>query len=264
MDCYKDLSASREALFAIGSVRFLPSFLAAALISNWRRCRSSLSRVFSAYHTERSNPHIMKLIDLNRVALTGLLVCALSAFSAYGQQGANNVEQRVNNILNQMTLDEKLSYIGGTGFWDIKPIPRLGLPQIFMENGPLGIAHQPFEPTTRYPAGLAAAATWNRDRARGRGRQIGQDARARGFYADLGPGIDFYRTPLGGRDFEYNTGEDPYLGSQLVVPLVDAMQQQGVWANVKHFVCNDEEYRRENIDIEVKERALRENLSSSV
>jgi hypothetical protein len=62
----------------------------------------------------------------------------------------------------------------------------------------------------------------------------------------------------GGRDFEYNTGEDPYLGSQLVVPLVDAMQQQGVWANVKHFVCNDEEYRWENIDIEVNERALRE------
>jgi beta-glucosidase len=95
-------------------------------------------------------------------------------------------------------------------------------------------------------------------RGRGRGRQIGQDARARGYYADLGPGIDFYRTPLGGRDFEYSTGEDPYLGSQLVVPLVEAMQQQGVWANVKHFVCNDEEYRRENIDIEVDERALRE------
>jgi beta-glucosidase len=63
---------------------------------------------------------------------------------------------------------------------------------------------------------------------------------------------------LGWRDFEYSTGEDPYLGSQLVVPLVEAMQQQGVWANVKHFVCNDEEYRRENIDIEVDERALRE------
>ena len=197
----------------------------------------------------------MKLAELNVATLAGLVICALTV---RGEQGSNNVEQRVNNILNQMTLDEKLGYIGGTGFWDIKPIPRLGLPQIFMENGPLGIAHQPFEPTTRYPAGLAVAATWNPDRARGRGRQIGQDARARGFYADLGPGIDFYRTPLGGRDFEYSTGEDPYLGSQLVVSLVDAMQQQGVWANVKHFACNDEEYRRENIDIKVAERALRE------
>ncbi len=122
----------------------------------------------------------------------------------------------------------------------------------------MGITDQPFGTTTRYPAGLALAATWNPDRGRGRGRQIGQDARARGFYADLGPGVDFYRTPLGGRDFEYSTGEDLFLGSQLVVPLVEAMQQQGVWANVKHFVCNDQEYRRENIDIEVDERALRE------
>jgi beta-glucosidase len=197
----------------------------------------------------------MKLAELKMATLAGILICALTA---HGEQGSNKVEQRVNNILNQMTLDEKLSYIGGTGFWDIKPIPRLGLPQIFMENGPLGIAHQPFEATTRYPAGLAVAASWNPDRARGRGRQIGRDARARGFYADLGPGVDFYRTPLGGRDFEYGTGEDPYLGSQLVVPLVMAMQQQGVWSNVKHFVCNDEEYRRENIDIGVDERALRE------
>ncbi len=69
----------------------------------------------------------MKLAKLNVATLAGLLVCTLSA---YGQQGSNNVEQRVNTILNQMTLDEKLSYIGGTGFWDIKPIPRLGLPQI--------------------------------------------------------------------------------------------------------------------------------------
>ncbi len=197
----------------------------------------------------------MKIAKLSVATLAGLFICVLTV---RGEQSKENVELRVENILNQMTLDEKLSYIGGTGFWDIKPIPRLGLPQIFMENGPLGIAHQPFEPTTRYPAGLALAATWNPDRARGRGRQIGQDARARGFYADLGPGIDFYRTPLGGRDFEYSTGEDPYLGSQLVVPLVEAMQQQGVWANVKHFVCNDQEYRRENIDIEVTERALRE------
>jgi beta-glucosidase len=187
--------------------------------------------------------------------MVGLLICTLNV---RGEQGAQNVEKRVDSILSEMTLQEKLHYIGGTGFYYIKPIPRLALPQIFMANGPLGIVHKAFEPTTRYPAGLALAATWNRDRARERGRQLGLDARARGCYVNLGPGINVYRPPLGGRNFEYSTGEDPYLGSELVVPLVDAMQQQGVWANIKHYVCNDQEYRREHINIKVDERALRE------
>jgi beta-glucosidase len=203
----------------------------------------------------------MRLIDLYRITLTGLLVCTLRA---YGQQGSNNVEQRVNSILSQMTLDEKLSYIGGTytpttyGVFNIRGIPRLGLPEIDMCNGPLGIQSLIGQASTRYPAGLALAATWNRDRALARGRQMGRDGRARAFYVDLGPGVDPYRTPLGGRNFEYNTGEDPYLGSQLVVPLISAMQAQGIWADVKHYACNEQEYRRENIDITVDERPLRE------
>ena len=104
----------------------------------------------------------MKLIDFYRVTLTGLLVCT---FSAYGQQGSNNVEKRVNSILSQMTLDEKLSYIGGTytpttyGVFNIRGIPRLGLPEIDMCNGPLGIQSLIGQASTRYPAGLALAAT---------------------------------------------------------------------------------------------------------
>jgi beta-glucosidase len=203
----------------------------------------------------------MKLAKLNMATLAGLLVCTLSA---YGQQGSNNVEQRVKNILNQMTLDEKLSYIGGTstattyGVFNIRGIPRLGLPEIDMCNGPLGIQSLIGQDPTRYPAGLALAATWNRDRALARGRQMGRDARARAFYVDLGPGVDPYRTPLGGRNFEYNTGEDPFLGGQLVAPLISGMQKQQVWADVKHFACNEQEYRRESINIEVDQRALRE------
>src|SRR5271166_2241130 len=203
----------------------------------------------------------MKLIDLYRVTLTGLLVCTLSA---YGQQVSNNVEQRVNNILNQMTLEEKLSYIGGTytsttyGVFNIRGIPRLGLPEIDMCNGPLGIQSLIGQDSTRYPAGLALASSWNRDRALARGRQMGRDGRARAFYVDLGPGVDPYRTPLGGRNFEYNTGEDPFLGSQIVAPLIFAMQQQGVWTCVKHYACNEQENRRESIDIELPERPLRE------
>jgi beta-glucosidase len=203
----------------------------------------------------------MKLINLYRVTLIGLLACTLSA---HGQQGSNNVEQRVNNILAQMTLDEKLSYIGGTyssttyGVFNIRGIPRLGLPEIDMCNGPLGIQSLIGQASTRYPAGLALAATWNRQRALLRGLQMGRDGRARAFYVDLGPGVDPYRTPLGGRNFEYNTGEDPFLGGELVAPLISAMQEQGIWADVKHYACNEQEYRRENINIIVGERPLRE------
>jgi beta-glucosidase len=203
----------------------------------------------------------MKLIDLYRVTLTGLFICTLNV---HAEQGSNNVEQRVNNILAQMTLDEKLSYIGGTytattyGVFNIRGIPRLGLPEIDMCNGPLGIQSLIGQASTRYPAGLALAATWNRERALLRGRQMGRDGRARGFYVDLGPGVDPYRTPLGGRNFEYNTGEDPFLGGQLVAPLISAMQEQGIWADVKHYACNEQEYRRENINILVDERPLRE------
>src|SRR5438034_7006299 len=130
----------------------------------------------------------MKPADLCTVTLIGLLI---GTISARAEQHAENVEKRVDSILSQMTLREKLNYIGGTGFYDIKPIPRFGLPQIFMVNGPLGI--QGLEPSTRYPAGLALAASWNRDRARGRGRQLGLDARARGRYVILGPGVNIYR-----------------------------------------------------------------------
>jgi beta-glucosidase len=200
----------------------------------------------------------MKLINLYRVTLTGLLVCALSA---YGQQGSNNVEQRVDSILSQMTLGEKLSYIGGTGFFDVKPIPVPNLqarfnPQLFQTDAGLGVRITPA--SVRYPAGPVLAATWNPDRARDLGAGLGRDTRARGFFTILGPGMDFYRTPFGGRNFEYATGEDPFLGSQLVPEVIKNIQEQGVWACAKHFVCNDQEANRTNINTIIDERTLRE------
>jgi hypothetical protein len=87
---------------------------------------------------------------------------------------------------------------------------------------------------------------------------MGRDARARGYFSILGPGMDFYRVPMGGRNFEYMTGEDPYLGAQLVPPLIKGVQAQGVWACAKHFACNDEEENRTNVQILLHERTLRE------
>jgi beta-glucosidase len=200
----------------------------------------------------------MKLVNLYRVTQIGLLVCALSA---YGQQGSNNVEQRVDAILKQMTLAEKLSYIGGTGFFDVKPIPVPGLqvtinPQIFQTDGPLGVRRN--SPGIRFTSGLTLAASWNRSLAHDVGIAMGRDTRARGYFTILGPGMDFYRVPLGGRNFEYMNGEDPFLGGQLVPEVIQGIQAQGVWSCAKHYVCNDEEENRTNVQILVDERTLRE------
>jgi beta-glucosidase len=200
----------------------------------------------------------MKISSLHRLILTGLSICA---FNARGQQSPADVESRVNQILSQMTLAEKLSYIGGTGFFDVKPIPVPNLnvvanPQIYQTDGPLGVRRN--EPSIRFPSGLLLAATWNRDPANDQGVSMGRDARARGYFSILGPGMDFYRVPMGGRNFEYMTGEDPYLGAQLVPPLIKSVQAQGVWACAKHFACNDEEENRTNVQILLHERTLRE------
>jgi beta-glucosidase len=200
----------------------------------------------------------MKPNNLHRLIVAGLSICALNA---QGQQSPSNVEARVNQILLQMTLDEKLSYIGGTGFFDVKPIPVSNLnvavnPQIIQTDGPLGVRRN--EPSIRFPSGLLLAATWNADRARDQGISMGRDTRARGYFSILGPGMDFYRVPMGGRNFEYMTGEDPFLGAQLNPPLIQGIQAQGVWACAKHYVCNDEEENRTNVQILLDERTLRE------
>jgi beta-glucosidase len=200
----------------------------------------------------------MKLVDVYRVTQIGLLVCTLSV---HGQEGSNNVEQRVDGILKQMSLPEKLSYIGGTGFFDIKPIPVPGLqvpinPQIFQTDGPLGVRRN--SPGIRFTSGLTLAASWNRSLAHDVGIAMGRDTRARGYFAILGPGMDLYRVPLGGRNFEYMNGEDPFLGGQLVPEVIQGIQSEGVWACAKHYVCNDEEENRTNVQILLDERTLRE------
>jgi beta-glucosidase len=220
----------------------------------WSRPRGSAC---DRHNRETANI-IMKSVDLYRITQIGILVCTLNV---YGQEGSNNVEQRVNSILSQLTLDEKISYIGGTPFFDVKPIPLPNLqtplnPQIFQTDAGLGERNSPA--SVRYPSGLVLAATFNRDRATDAGAGLGRDTRARGFFSILGPGMDFYRTPYGGRNFEYMTGEDPYLGSQLIPKVIQAIQEQGVWACAKHYVCNDQEENRTNINEIIDERTLRE------
>jgi beta-glucosidase len=199
----------------------------------------------------------MKTSPVSRLIIGGLFSCLLSA---HAQQSPSTVNSRVNSLLKQFTLDDKLSYIGGTGFFDFKPIPvptnSVVNPQIYQTDGPLGVRRN--EPSIRFPSGLTLAATWNPDRAHDQGVSMGRDTRARGYFSILGPGMDFYRVPMGGRNFEYMTGEDPFLGSQLNPEEIKGIQAQGVWACAKHYVCNDEEENRTNVHITVDERTLRE------
>ena len=168
---------------------------------------------------------------------------------------AASVEARVEAVLSKLTSDEKIALLGGVKFFDIPGNARLGIPELRTADSPFGVRAD--GPSTVYPGGIGLAATWNPALAGEIGRQIGRDARARGRHYSLGPGVNMYRMPLNGRNFEY-FGEDPFLASRLVVPFIREMQAQGVSATVKHFVGNESEYLRTTSDTRVDERTLRE------
>jgi beta-glucosidase len=165
------------------------------------------------------------------------------------------VEHRVDSLLAQMTLEEKIQLLGGVHAFDVPGIARLGIPELGTSDSPFGV--RATGPSTLYVGGIALAATWDPALAERVGGEIGRDARARGRNYSLGPGVDIYRSPLNGRNFEY-FGEDPFLGSRMVVGFVTGMQQQGVSATVKHFLGNNSEYARNTTDSRIDERALRE------
>ena len=162
-------------------------------------------------------------------------------------------KDRAAEIVSQMTLEEKIAYIGGYDSWYIRPIERLGLPAIKMVDGPQGVRNN--TQSTLYPSGVAAAATWNKDLVHEMGVALGQDARARGVHILLGPGVNIYRSPLCGRNFEY-FGEDPYLTSQIAVNYIKGLQSQNVMACIKHFAGNNQEWNRHGVSSDIDERAL--------
>jgi beta-glucosidase len=168
---------------------------------------------------------------------------------------ASEVNRRVDALLGAMTTAEKIKLLGGTEGMYTTPLPRLGIPALRMSDGPVGV--HVFGPTTAYPAGIALAASWNTDLARRVGQSMGDDARARGVNILLGPGLNIYRAPMAGRNFEYQ-GEDPYLASRIVVPLVEGLQGRGVVATLKHFAGNNQEYDRQKVSSDIDERTLRE------
>lgn len=165
-------------------------------------------------------------------------------------------KQRARELVDRMTLDEKLSYLAGETSFSLRPIERLGIPRILLADGPQGIRNH-CKHSTLYPCGILAAATWNRDVINRYGQGLGNDARARGVSILLGPGVNIYRSPLCGRNFEY-MGEDPYLTSEISSEYIKGVQSRGVIATVKHFAANNQEWSRHHASSDVDERTLQE------
>ncbi len=145
--------------------------------------------------------------------------------------------------------------LGGVDDFFVRGFPRLGLPRLKMADGPLGVRN--FGPATAMAGGIALTATWNPALAERVGTQIGRDARAKGVHFLLGPGVNIYRAPMNGRNFEY-FGEDPFLASRIAVGYIKGVQSQNVSATVKHFMGNNSEFDRHNTDSVIDERTMRE------
>ena len=178
------------------------------------------------------------------------------------------IEERVKDALSKMTLEEKVAMCHAQSKFSSPGVPRLGIPENWMTDGPHGIRQEVAwdewvgagwtnDSCTAFPALTCLAATWNPQIARLYGKNLAEEARYRNKNVLLGPGVNIYRTPLNGRNFEY-MGEDPYLASRMVVPYIQGVQQNGVAACVKHFALNNQEIDRDHVNVEVDDRALHE------
>lgn len=163
------------------------------------------------------------------------------------------IDQRVSDLLARMTLEEKLQMLGGTGF-ATKPVERLGIPELKMTDGPLGVR---WEKSTAFPSGIALASTWEPELIERIGSAIAREVKSKGRHVILGPCVNIARIPQGGRNFE-SFGEDPFLTSSITIPYIKGVQKENVAATVKHFACNNQEYQRMFVDVKVDERALNE------
>jgi beta-glucosidase len=199
------------------------------------------------------------LFRARTIATAAILVASTAAAQGPAQRVAGGldpvVERRVESLITQLSPDEKIALLAGVNFFDVPGNARIGLPTLGTADSPFGVRAD--GPSTVYPGGIGLAATWNTALAERVGSEIGRDARARGKHYSLGPGVNIYRAPQNGRNFEYY-GEDPWLASRIAVGFIRGLQAQGVSATIKHFMGNNSEYLRNTTDSRIDERALRE------
>jgi beta-glucosidase len=178
------------------------------------------------------------------------------------------LDKKIEALIKQMTLEEKVSLVSGIDNWHTKAIPRLGLPSIKVTDGPHGCrTASPTDqnetlPATCFPTGIGLAATWNPELIGKVGAAIGRETHDRGCTVILGPCVNIHRHPLGGRNFE-SYSEDPYLSGEMAAAFIKGAQTQDIGTSVKHFALNNQEYQRMSISAEATERAMREIYFSS-
>lgn len=180
----------------------------------------------------------------------------------------HEMETKIDSIIAQLTLEEKVAMCHAQSKFSTKGVERLGIPEIWMADGPHGVraeiswddwayAGWTNDSITAFPALTCLASTFNPKLASEFGFSLGEEARYRKKDVLLGPGVNIYRTPMNGRNFEY-MGEDPFLASTMVVPYIKGVQKNGVAACIKHFALNNQEHKRDLINVEVSDRALYE------
>ena len=205
--------------------------------------------------------------------LTSICLSLMTAVTTMAQtpvylDESKPIEQRIDDALSRMTLDEKIAVIHAQSKFSAPGVKRLGFPDLWTDDGPHGVrpdvlwdewvqAGQTNDSCVAFPALTCLAATWNPRMARLYGESLGEEALYRNKSVMLGPGVNIYRTPLGGRNFEY-MGEDPWLASRMVVPYVRGLQSKGVAACVKHYALNNDEEYRHQVNVIISDRALHE------
>ncbi|MBN2519300.1 MAG: glycoside hydrolase family 3 C-terminal domain-containing protein, partial [Bacteroidales bacterium] len=193
-----------------------------------------------------------KVLKLSVILAFGIFI---SCNQNSNKMKSNKIEMKVESILSMMTLEEKIDMIGGFEDFNIRPLERLGIPKIIMADGPVGVRN--YGRSVAYPAAITVASSWNVDLAKQYGESLGCDAKNKNVHILLGPGMNIYRTPMCGRNFEY-LGEDPYLAGKIAANIIKGIQSEGVIATAKHFVANNQEYDRHNVSSDVDERTLQE------
>ena len=213
-----------------------------------------------------TNEPMRKLIFLCFMAI-GMISYAQDPKPVYLDE-TKDIEERIEDALKRMTLAEKIGVIHAQSKFSSAGVKRLGMPDFWTDDGPHGVrpdvlwdqweqAGQSNDSCVAFPALTCLAASWLPSCSSLYGHALGEEALYRGKSMILGPGINIYRTPLGGRNFEY-MGEDPYLTSRMVVPYVQGLQSVGVSSCVKHYCLNNDEEYRHNVNVKISDRALRE------